>query len=250
MQMVDAGLNRALVTFGIAKALDAAISVIQSAQLSINIGVGFALTIGEVLDPINDMVEQFSTLIMAAAVAFGVQKIFVSIGSYTLIKVFLSIVAVIWVCLCLINQKPPKSLVYTFVLILMIRFAMPLVTVGSNLLFENFMASQYQSSATEIKDATTEISALTPDQFAPNPAQAPQGLWGKIMPSLQSIPNSKGVKVMFDKFKDKINAVTEKVIANIVNLIVVFILQTIIFPVAILWLLYRLALGMLSNLVR
>ena len=32
-------------------------------------GVGVTLTLGEVLDPVNDLVEQFSSLMLAAAVA-------------------------------------------------------------------------------------------------------------------------------------------------------------------------------------
>jgi hypothetical protein len=51
LQQVDAGLKRALLTFGIDTSLDAAISVAQSAQSSIHMGVGVALTVGEVLDP-------------------------------------------------------------------------------------------------------------------------------------------------------------------------------------------------------
>lgn len=248
LQQVDAGLNRALVTFGVAKALDAAISVIQSAQFSFNAGVGFALTVGEILDPLNDLVEQFSSFILAAAVAFGIQKILLAIGGYSVVKVMLSVISAIWACLVLAKQKMPKALVYLWVFILMARFAVPLVTIVGNFLFENFMISQYQVSETGIKAAIADLNTLLPDQLIPQPSQQPQGFWDKIKPSLPSLPNTAELKAMIDEFKQKVDVVTQKVIGHFVNLLVVFILQTLIFPVVMLWLLYQAVLSMLSGM--
>jgi len=80
---VDAGLKRALISFASARALNAVISVIQGTEFSIQpIGVGVTLTSGQVLDPVNDLIEQFSTLMVVASVAFGVQKVLLAIGAH------------------------------------------------------------------------------------------------------------------------------------------------------------------------
>ncbi len=79
---VDAGLKRALVSFASARALNAVISVIQGTEFSVKpIGVGIAMTPGRILDPINDLIEQFFTVMLVAIVAFGVQKMLLSIGA-------------------------------------------------------------------------------------------------------------------------------------------------------------------------
>lgn len=248
LQQVDAGLNRALVTFGIAKALDAAISVVQSAQFSFNAGVGFALTVGEILDPLNDLVEEFSSFILAASVAFGIQKLLLAVGGYTGVKVVLSGLSAIWVFLVVTQRKLPKALAYLWALILLVRFAVPLVTIGGNFLFENFMATQYQASETAIKTAIADINALSPDQLNPQTSQEPKSLWDKIKPALPNLPNTAELKAMIDHFKQKVDGVTQKVIGHFVNLMVVFILQTLIFPVVMLWLLYQAAISMLSGM--
>jgi len=97
IKQVDAGLKRALVSFAAARTLNALISVAQGTEISAQpLGVGVTLTPGQALDPLNDVVEQFSTLMLAASVAFGVQKILISIGSYWLISLALTATALGW----------------------------------------------------------------------------------------------------------------------------------------------------------
>ena len=65
MQQVDAGLKRALVSFAAARALNSVISVAQGTEVSVEpLGVGVTLTPGQLLDPVNDLVEQFSNLML------------------------------------------------------------------------------------------------------------------------------------------------------------------------------------------
>jgi len=78
-EQVDAGLRRALVTFGAARALNAAVSVLQGTEVSLQpLGFGVTLTLGQVLEPVNRVVEQFSTVMLYATVAFGIERVLVS----------------------------------------------------------------------------------------------------------------------------------------------------------------------------
>ena len=78
-ERVDAMLTRALVTFATARALDGVISVLQSGQVGAQVGVGMSIQPGELLDPVNDLVEQFSDVMLAVTVALGVHKVLLSI---------------------------------------------------------------------------------------------------------------------------------------------------------------------------
>ena len=69
-KQVDAGLKRALISFTTARVLNAIISVAQGTEVAVQpAGVGVIFTPGQLLDPINDLVEQFSNLMLAASVA-------------------------------------------------------------------------------------------------------------------------------------------------------------------------------------
>ena len=52
-------MMESLAAFGIAKVLNGAISVLQSVELSIGVA---SVTVGEALDPLNDLVEMYATL--------------------------------------------------------------------------------------------------------------------------------------------------------------------------------------------
>lgn len=128
MQQVDAGLKRALISFATARALNAVISVAQGTQASVQpLGVGITLAPGQALDPINDLIEKFSNLMLAATVVFGIQKVLISIGSYWPLSLGLSAVAFGWAW-CYVRQRhAPAWLSRLLVILLMLRFAIPVV---------------------------------------------------------------------------------------------------------------------------
>ena len=54
---VDEGLKRSLISFASARALNGVISVLQGTQVAVSpLGFGVSLTVGEALDPINDLI--------------------------------------------------------------------------------------------------------------------------------------------------------------------------------------------------
>lgn len=78
-EYVDAGMKRALTTFAVARSLNAAISLAQGTEVAAGVGAELTLSVGQVLDPVNDLVESFSDLMLMASVAFGIQKILIVI---------------------------------------------------------------------------------------------------------------------------------------------------------------------------
>ncbi len=78
---IDIGIKRALVSFTAARSLNALISVAQGTEVVIQpLGFGITLAPGQILDPVNDMIEKFSSLMVVASVALGIQKILITIG--------------------------------------------------------------------------------------------------------------------------------------------------------------------------
>lgn len=87
-ELVDDSFTQAVVVFGSAKALNAVISLAQGTELDLPF---FTVAIGEVLDPVNDLVEQFSLVMLASMTSLGIQKImmsFVNNNAYNTILLF------------------------------------------------------------------------------------------------------------------------------------------------------------------
>ncbi len=227
-ERVDAMLTRALVTFATARALDGVISVLQSGQVGAQVGVGMSIQPGELLDPVNDLVEQFSDVMLAVTVALGVHKVLLSIGGYWVLPILLSALAVLLVVVGL-RGGAPRWLTQAFVLLLLVRFAVPVATVGADALFARFLASEYESSQ-QVLDAIEGRSAEAAGAQAP----ADEG-W--VASFRRMLSEGDGLRERAAAIADAADRIAE----HVSNLIVVFVLQTIAFPVVLLWLLWQLA---------
>lgn len=232
MQQVDAGLKRALVSFATARVLNAAISVAQGTEALVTpLGVGVTLAPGQVLDPVNDLVEQFSNLMLAASVVFGIQKVLIGIGGYWPISLGLSAAALGWSWLYMRRQQAPAWLSRMLVILLMLRFAIPVVTLGTDLLWQKFLAADYQASQQLMDTASGQVDKLGP--AVPATAESP-GLMEQMKGWLSKTAD---VKKNFEDLKQAAEQATE----HIIKLIVIFLLQTLVLPLLLLWALYGVA---------
>ena len=228
-QQVDAGLKRALLSFATARALNAVISVAQGTEIAVEPGgLGVVFTPGQILDPVNDLVEQFSNLMLAASVAFGVQKVLLSIGAYWLISLLLSMTALGWAFFYLRQQSAPVWLSRILVILLMTRFAIPVVTIGADMLFQKFMATDYRSSQQVIDTASGHLGNLNPPVAVPNESQ---GMLEKFKGWLSQ---NGDVKSRFERLKQT----AEQAVEHMIKLMVIFLLQTLVLPLLLLWALY------------
>lgn len=228
-QTVDAGLKRALISFASARALNAIISVAQGTEIAVQpAGVGVVFAPGQVLDPINDLVEKFSNLMLTASIAFGVEKVLIGMGAHWLVSLLLTLFALVWAALYLRQHSAPGWLSRILVVLLMARFALPVVLIGSDILFQQFMETDYRESQGAIESVSGQLDKLNP----PTPVAAEEpGLIDKfkVWASQQS------------DFKSRyahLKQAAEQAIERIIKLMVIFLLQTLVLPIALLWVLW------------
>lgn len=236
----QAGLKRALATFAAARALNGVISVAQGTEVAVEpAGIGVTFAPGQVLDPVNDLVEQFSALMLSASVSFGVQSALVGIGQHALVSGALSLALLAWLALRLTARRVPPWLSRVALLLVLARFAVPVAALGSDLAFRFFLQDQYEQSQAVLSLSSEEVSELG----APA-ANAEAGTLGeRLQRWWTSAADSLDVDARLDALKQAATRVTE----HIVELIVVFLLQTLIVPTLLLWALWRAALALLTR---
>ncbi len=237
-EQVDAGLQRALVSFATARALNAVISLAQGTEVALHpAGFGINLSIGETLDPVNDLVERFAELMLVASVAFGVQKVLLTIGAHWVVTLVLSAVALGWLVCQVRDRCSPSWLSRLLVVLLMARFAIPVVTIGSDLAFRHFLASDYQASQRAIEATSGEAGESAPSVQAPAPDRT-------LLERLKEwMAESGNVGTRVEELQEAAEQVTE----HIVRLMAIFVLQTLVIPLLLLWALYMLARGLANQ---
>jgi hypothetical protein len=230
-RQVDAGFSRALASFATARALNAIISVAQGTDVSIEpAGVGVKLAPGQILHPVNELVGQFAELMLAASVAFGAMKVLIAIGGHWGVSVLLSAIAVVWLAFRLAERDAPGWLASALLLLLLARFAVPLATVASDAVFEQFLSKDYAASQTAIDGNAVQLASLSPPAKQADTEtgiiERMKGWWSQ---------NTDAVGSRLERLKQSAGQVTE----HIIKLIVVFLMQTVVVPLLLLWGIYR-----------
>jgi len=213
-QYTESGLKRAFATFAAARALNAAISVLQSIQ----VGAGASIQLGAVLDPIDDLVEQFSAIMLAATLSFATQRLLIEVSGAWLVCVILTILFLAWGVFYLRNRAPPGWLARLALGLLCLRLAVPAMALGSELTYRLLLAGKYEASQAQIKSAEVpEVEVQAGESLA----ERFKRWWAQSTDIGKKI---EALKARADHWVD-----------HIVSLSAVFITQTVVLPLLFLW---------------
>lgn len=234
-------LKRALVTFAAARTLNGVISVIQSTE----VGVGVTVSVGQILDPINDLVEQFSSVMLVAASSLGLQNVLLTITAsraVTMALVIASILAIVILWTPRLNKnKMAAGASRILLVILVVRFIVPVLVIGTNLISDAFLAPQQAEATAALEVTGKAIEEANVD------VKTPTGEDQSIMDRLNSVIDESLASVNISDRLANLQENASKAVEHIVDLIVLFVLQTIILPLAFLWLLVQMLKGITAR---
>ena len=239
-QQVNTGLKRALVSFASARALHGVLSVVQGTQVSAQpLGVGVSLTPGQLLAPVNELVKSFADFMLVASVAFGIMKFSIAMGAFWPVSAALSVIGLAWLWAYFRRNTAFLWLSRLLLLLLMVRFAVPIVMLGTDILWQQFLAADYMATQQAIAGAVGQAAQLSPNDAAGGAAGG-----SFLERARQWLSSATDVKAQFEGIRMAAERVTEQ----IVRLIVIFLLQTLIIPLVLLWALYGALRGLLAGL--
>lgn len=232
-------LKKALVTFGVARTLNGVISAAQGTELALEPGgVGVTLSVGEVLDPINDLIERFSGVMLIAASSIGLQLIVLEITSWwgvTAVLVAATVIALIAFWWPGASDKRFWAVTLRVLLVtLFVRFAVPVLIVGTAAISNVFLAPGQQAATEALEATSSEIEAMDDDTMVSSTGED-RSLMDRLGKMLDDSIESINVGDRIRDLKDKASNASE----HIVELIAIFVLQTIIMPLAFLWLFFE-----------
>lgn len=236
----QAGLSRALITFGIARGLNGVISVAQGTEIAIEpAGVGVVLAPGQILDPINDLVERFSWIMLASATSLGIQQVLLKVMAWPGLTLLLAVLLVAMLAM-LWWPRPVaaaiKRAVYRLALLMTIlRFAIPLIAIGNELLYNTFLEPQYSDSRAQLEQSVEAIGDINRQAVSPPDSDSTSSWLDSAKRAYASAADAVNVERRIEAFKLAAADISE----HAINLIVVFILQTILFPLLFLWIMVQ-----------
>ena len=233
----EQAFKRALVTFAVSRTLNGVISVAQGTEVAVEPGgVGVNFTIGQLLDPINDLVERFSGVMLVASSSLGLQNVLLNITGWWGLTAALALVALaLLACLWLPNQSLVQwrsTALRFFLVVVFFRFAIPVLVIGTTIVFDTFLAAE-QAKATQALEATrNEIESLNEQAERDAAPEEDQSMLDRLGTLFNDSLQSMNVRERIENLRERVSNASE----HIINLIVIFVLQTIILPILLVWL--------------
>lgn len=155
---VSSSLVQALSAFGLAKLFNATVSVLQSIQISVFVS---SVTIGELLDPFNDMIEDFSGVMKVAVSSLIFQSILLKIISTVYFKVFVTFSGLLFGYLYWCKSRFAEVAYKVFVTAVGAKFLLVLVVLLSALVDASFLSDEKTQTMDKIQVYSADMNEVT-----------------------------------------------------------------------------------------
>jgi hypothetical protein len=153
-----------LSAYGVLRGLNSVISMAQGTELSIEpMGVGMTLTPGELLDPLNDLVEQVSTVLLISSASIGIQRILTTLFDEPIIRLLFGL-AVISISLFAMSAKQSKVTrirLTRFILILTLFRLMIPITIMTSSLMQAWLSPEREEALTVLVETESHVKRVT-----------------------------------------------------------------------------------------
>ena len=234
----ESGLKRTLLTYAIARGLNGVISVAQGTEVAIEpAGIGLTFTPGQILAPVNDLIERFSWVVLVSGTSLGIQELLLSVSAWFWFKLAVSLslsaaVIVIWLSGSRVNWF--TSFIIRVSLILLIsRVCVPLMSFSNEIIYRNFLEPRYTASIEQLRQTSFTLNELNRDaKEQVNRAEDS----GSLIDSAKRLYRSAADRVNIEARMDALKNAAENISEHTINLIVIFVTQTILLPLLFLWL--------------
>lgn len=227
---VEAGLKRAVVAFAAARALNAVLSVLQEASVSLQLGAGVAVKPGAVLEPLDDVVEQFSDVMFVASASFAMQRLMIEVFSAWPLNALLSVLVLAWAAATFMARPPPAWLRRAAIAMVLLRLAVPVWALAAEGIHALALDEPYRRSAQQLAAGGDEAGVAQPAE--------PEGLLERTR---RLLAQSSDVARQVDALKARASGLVE----HMIRLAAVFVLEGVVLPVLYLvllvWIYRRLA---------
>jgi hypothetical protein len=244
-QYLNETLIKTSAAFAAAKGLNAAISLVQESSIQLQpMGLGLDLAAGQVLDPINDLVERASWVFLAAMTSVGIQQFLLRITPWLSMEVLLCIGLVLY-ALALWNRRGAgfraRGLaIKIMVAAVILRLMIPVSVLVYDHVDQRFLAENYRSDMAEIQQAETDMDALQQDMVPGTDEQQTMEQdrsWAEKLDPRPYLSALSDLKKRVQAAVERITDMAANTGDTLVRLVTLFVIQTMVLPLATLWLL-------------
>jgi len=255
---IDSSLKAAGIAYLSSRGINASLSVIQDIDFSIGLISGSP---GELLDPLNDLIERFSSVMMFAIASLGVQKIMLEISGWSVLQIIIMIILILLLVQIFLKDKfrfitdKNISMVYkSLIFLLALRFSVAFMAITSGAVENAFLTQNLNNELTKLEKVNksiesvsekgiqnisekvnkqdAETSKINDDMLSMNYWKARKDkAINSISSTASSLNPQKSIEAKIEILKKKLTGL----VSNITKLISLFIVKSILLPLLFLY---------------
>jgi hypothetical protein len=151
--LLDAGL-----IYGTARGINALISALQGTELDMWL---VTFSVGELLDPVNDMIERFSGVMTIAITSLVIQQLLLVIVSDATLSALLTLLAVAVVTAYILNKTNSyRIFLKVFLITALLRFSLSLVVVANLWVDQAFLPDSTAAEFRVMQDFHSDLEGV------------------------------------------------------------------------------------------
>jgi hypothetical protein len=217
---VNSATSQALVAYASARGLNAIISMAQSIEVEIPVIGGFSGQPLEILDPLDDLIEQYSSVMKFSIVSLLTQKLIIEIASTTFFKIVLTFFGVCAICGIFAASGTYFSIFFkSFLFISLLRFLVVMVIMLNGIVDSVYLETKTKKDIQNMKSFSEDKQELM-DFLAGN---TDSKSW------LTDAREKISAMTDISKFRE-IQTIVENKVETMLNLMVAFLFKTLIMP--------------------
>jgi len=207
--------------YAVARGINATVSMLQTSTISAGVGISGSITIGEILDPLNDLIERFSEVMTIALGSLALQKILLAIAANKLFSGLLTLFGLLSIIVVWVGKTGTFPLLLKlFILLVVVRFALGIVVLSNGTVSHIFLSGHIEESSARLGELKEDINNLQRDT---------EGVLSKLKNLKQTLTAS------------AIEARVSSFVQNIIDLLILFILKAILIPLMFFYIFMRFA---------
>lgn len=224
----------AALAYATVRGVNAVVSVLKESAVEVSpAGVGLSIAAGQILDPIDDLTERLSLVLVTALVSLGLQKLVMEIGQQAppLLLALVALLLIIPLWLRGDRRIPlAERLLKLGAVLIVLRLLLPLSSLVSDTLYHSLLKD-------DIVAAKTQLSSLSSQQ------QAIGGFDGTeesgMISSFTTAAREKmeSARNIYRRIAASGDEIINALLVLTTLYISLFVLQVIVIPIATLWLL-------------
>ncbi len=234
-------MTKAGAAYGVCRAVNACVSVVKDSQIQIEpAGLGVSLAAGQILDPLDDMTERASDVLVTAIVSLGIQKIAYDL-SVAFAPPLLGVALLAW-CACSFGRGRRAAILRAmackaFAAIVVARLCLPISSLISAELNTRYFSPQIAKTRNALTLYSPELERLK-DLKLPEAG----GALGTVRNSVAFVgEKASDLKAALQAMVRNADALVSNLLRVSYLYVAYFLFQVVLLPLGAFWLMARIA---------